>query len=206
MIIPQEVNTLVFDLGGVIYNIDIQLGIDNFKKIGFVDADNYIGHFSHNDFFVGWESGKVDIDTFRKEIKKRCVNPVSFNQIDEAWESILIDIPDDRIKLLKKLKKKYRLLMLSNTNPIHINVSLKKELAKRGLTVEDLFDKAYYSFEVGHIKPSKEIFEYLLKDANVKAEDCLFLDDGSKNIEVANELGFKTYLVTPGQNLDFLLQ
>lgn len=96
--------------------------------------------------------------------------------------------------------------MLSNTNPIHINVSLKKELAKRGLTVEDLFDKAYYSFEVGHIKPSKEIFEYLLKDANVKAEDCLFLDDGSKNIEVANELGFKTYLVTPGQNLDFLLQ
>ncbi|OJV42873.1 MAG: hypothetical protein BGO29_06820 [Bacteroidales bacterium 36-12] len=59
MIIPQEVNTLVFDLGGVIYNIDIQLGIDNFKKIGFVDADKYISNFSHNDFFVGWESGKV---------------------------------------------------------------------------------------------------------------------------------------------------
>lgn len=72
--------------------------------------------------------------------------------------------------------------------------------------MEDLFDKCYYSYEVGATKPGKEIFLHLLQDAGVKATQCLFLDDGKKNIETAAGLGFHTYRVTPGQSLDFLLQ
>lgn len=203
--VPEQVNTLIFDFGGVIYNIDIQLGIDKLKKLGFTEADEYIGHFSHNDFFVQWENGQIDVQTFRNEIRKRCVKEVTDQEIDDAWCAIMLDIPDERIELLKQLRKKYRLLLLSNTNPLHILVSTKNELGKRGLSIDDLFDKCYYSYEVGAVKPGKEIFLHVLQDAGVKAKHCLFLDDGKKNIETAAALGFNTYLVTPGQSLDFLL-
>ncbi|MDO9633586.1 MAG: HAD family phosphatase [Paludibacter sp.] len=205
MIVPENINTLIFDFGGVIYNINIQIGINNLKEIGFTDADEYIGHFAHNGFFVQWENGEISVEEFRNEIRKRCVNVVTDQDIDDAWCSIMLEIPDERIDLLQKLQKKYRLLLLSNTNPLHIEVSTKKELTKRGLTMDDLFDKCYYSYEVGAVKPGEEIFLKLLQDAGVKAENCLFLDDGEKNIETAKKLGFNTYLVTPGQSLNFLL-
>lgn len=205
MIVPENVNTLIFDFGGVIYNIDIQLGIENLKKIGFTTADDYIGHFAHNGFFVQWENGGVSVEEFRSEIRKRCINVVTDQDIDDAWCSIMLEIPDERIDLLQQLRKKYRLLLLSNTNPLHIEVSTKNELAKRELTMDNLFDKCYYSFELGAVKPGEEIFLKLLQDADVKVENCLFLDDGEKNIETAKKLGFNTYLVTPGQSLNFLL-
>lgn len=200
----KGIKTLIFDLGGVIYNIDIQKGIDNFKKIGFVDADQYIGHFIHSGIFVQWEKGELSPEEFRKEIKKLSTVPLTDKQIDDAWCSIMLDIPRDRIDLLLALRKKYKLLLLSNTNPIHILVSTPKELAQYELTMDDLFDKCYYSYEMGAIKPDPTIFELLLKDAQVKPEECLFLDDGQKNIDTAHQLGFKTYHVTPGENLDFL--
>ena len=59
MMVPEQVNTLIFDFGGVIYDIDIQLGINKLKELGFTDADEYIGHFAHNDFFVQWENGQI---------------------------------------------------------------------------------------------------------------------------------------------------
>lgn len=199
------IKTLIFDLGGVIYNIDIQKGIDNFKEMGFVDADKYIGHFTHHGMFVEWEKGQLSPEDFRKGIKALSTSPLTDQQIDDAWCSIMLDIPRERIDLLLALRKKYNLLLLSNTNPIHIMISTPKELAKFDLTMDDLFDKCYYSYEMGVVKPHPEIFELLLRDAKVKPEECLFLDDGQKNIDTAHQLGFKTYHVTPGQSLDFLL-
>lgn len=204
MIQLNNISTLIFDLGGVIYNIDIQKGIDNFKRMGFVDADQYIGKFTHSGFFIQWEKGEISPDIFRNEIRKLCINPVTDKQIDDAWCSILLDIPADRIELLLALRKKYRLLLLSNTNYIHINKSLPEELLKFGLTMDDLFDKCYYSYLMGAVKPNADIFEQLLMDERIKPENCLFLDDGEKNILTAQNLGFKTYHVTPGENLDFL--
>lgn len=200
----NNISTLIFDLGGVIYNIDIQKGIDNFKKMGFIDADKYIGKFVHNGFFIQWEKGEISPENFRNQIRELSINPLTDKQIDDAWCSIMLDIPAERIELLVALRKKYRLLLLSNTNYIHINKSLPEELAKFGLTMDDLFDKCYYSYLMGAVKPNADIFEKLLLDALVKPEECLFLDDGEKNILTAQGLGFNTYQVTPGQSLDFL--
>jgi putative hydrolase of the HAD superfamily len=201
----KDITTLIFDFGGVIYNIDIQRGIDKLKKIGFIDADKYIGHFSHTGFFIQWEKGELSPAEFRNEIRKLSTVDLTDNQIDDAWCSIMLDIPRERIDLLLQLRKRYKILLLSNTNPLHILVSTPLELAKYKLTMDDLFDKCYYSYEMGAVKPNPEIFELLLKDAKLKPDECLFLDDGQKNIDTANMLGFKTYHVTPGQSLDFLL-
>lgn len=200
----NNITTLIFDLGGVIYDIDIQNGIDNFKKIGFNDADKYIGKFTHTGFFISWEKGEISPEEFRNEIRKLSINSLTDKQIDEAWCSIMLGIPRERIDLLIELRKKYRLLLLSNTNYIHINISLPKELEKFGLTMDDLFDKCYYSYLMGAVKPNADIFEMMLMDAKLKPEECLFLDDGDKNIVTAKKLGINTYHVTPGQSLDFL--
>lgn len=200
----NNISTLIFDLGGVIYDIDIQKGIENFRKIGFTGADKYIGKFTHTGFFIQWEKGEISPEEFRNEIRKLSINSLTDKQIDEAWCSIMLGIPRERIDLLKELRKKYRLLLLSNTNYIHINISLPEELAKFGLTMDDLFDKCYYSYLMGAVKPNADIFEMMLMDAKLKPEECLFLDDGDKNIETAKKLGINTYHVTPGQSLDFL--
>ena len=200
----NNITTLIFDLGGVIYDIDIQNGIDNFKKMGFNDADKFIGKFTHTGFFIPWEKGEISPEEFRNEIRKLSINSLTDKQIDEAWCSIMLGIPRERIDLLIELRKKYRLLLLSNTNYIHINISLPEELAKFRLTMDDLFDKCYYSYLMGAVKPNADIFEMMLLDAKVKPEECLFLDDGDKNIVTAKSLGINTYHVTPGQSLDFL--
>lgn len=95
--------------------------------------------------------------------------------------------------------------MLSNTNPLHIEVSAAKALEPYNTALHELFDKLYLSCEMGLTKPSEAIFEALLSNAGLRAEECLFLDDGPKNIETANRMGFQTYFVTQGEDLSFLL-
>jgi len=205
MIIPNSVNTLIFDLGGVIYNIDINLGISNFKKLGFKEADQFVGTYAHHDFFVRWETGKISIAEFRDEIRKRSNQKITDEEIDYAWGAVLKDIPKERIDLLLQLRKKYRLFLLSNTNPYHTEICTKNELAKYGLSLNALFDRCFLSYQMGIAKPNPEIFLKLLQCSGIKAEECLFLDDGQKNIDTAAQLGFHTYLVKQGENLDFLI-
>ena len=107
--------------------------------------------------------------------------------------------------MLLELKKKFKILMLSNTNPLHIEVSAAREFARVDKTKNDFFDKCYLSYEMGMVKPNADIFEALLYDAGVKAGKCLFLDDGLRNIETAQKLGIQSYLVEANEDLSFLL-
>ncbi len=200
----SEITTLIFDFGGVIINLDLPQCISNLRKSGFTDVDRFLSNFGQKDFFLQYESGQIDTAEFRNQIRKNAVNTLTDEAIDEAWCSFLCDIPETKIELLRTLRKKYRLLLLSNTNPLHIETSAAKALEPYNTTLDELFDKLYLSCEIGLTKPSVQIFEFLLKDAGVTPEECLFLDDGPKNIETAQKMGFETYLVTPGENLGFL--
>lgn len=201
----STINTLIFDFGGVIINLDLPQCIENIQKLGFKDVDNYLSNFGQSDFFLKFEKGEIDTAQFRSELRKNVSNNVTDNQIDEAWCSFLCDIPMEKIELLIELKKKYRLLLLSNSNPLHIDVCAAREFAKAGKTIHDFFDQCFFSYKMGLTKPDKAIFESLAEQAGVIPEECLFLDDGAKNIDMARSLGFHTYLVKPHENLNFLL-
>ncbi len=202
----NNISTLIFDFGGVLINLDMAGCIQRFKELGVEDIDQYLGQYGQADFFMKYEKGEMNTAEFRDEIRKRSKQPLSDEQIDEAWGAFLLDIPQKKLDMLTQLRKKFRLLLLSNTNPMHIEINSQQELAKRGKTIPDYFDRYYLSYEIGLLKPQPEIFEYVLKDAGLKAEECLFLDDSSKNIEQAEELGIRTYLVHPGEDLSFLLE
>lgn len=201
----SNISTIIFDLGGVLVNLDLPQCILNFKRLGILDIENYLSNFGQSGFFLSFEKGHIGTEEFRNEIRKFAPNPLSDAQIDEAWCSFLCDIPVEKLHILAELKKKYRLVLLSNTNPLHIKVSAAAEFAKIGKTMYDFFDACYLSYEMKMTKPDAEIFEKLLSDEQVAANQCLFLDDGMKNIEQATKLGIQTYLVKEHENLDFLL-
>lgn len=202
----NQITTLIFDFGGVLINLDLPKCIDNLRGTGFVNVDQFLSNFGQKDFFLKFENGQIDTPEFRNEIRKNTSDLLSDEEIDTAWCSFLCDIPSEKISMLKELRKKYRLLLLSNTNPLHIEVSARIALEPYNTSLDELFDKCYLSYEMGLTKPSEDIFTALLNDANVTAQECLFLDDGLKNIETANSMGFATYLVDPSENLDFLLK
>ena len=201
----NNISTLIFDLGGVIVDLDLPKCIQKFKDLGLENIEQYLSNFGQKDFFMQFEKGQIGIPAFRNEIRKLAGIELTDAQIDEAWCSFLTQIPVEKLHLLSELKKKYRLLMLSNTNPLHIQTAVAAEFSKTGKTMQDFFDKCYLSYEMGMVKPDVEIFEALLADAQVKAEECLFLDDGKKNIDTAAALGIQTYWVKPNENLNYLL-
>jgi len=201
----NRVKNLIFDFGGVLINLDLPQCIQNIKDLGIPDVEQYLSNFGQKEFFLDYEKGRIDTQTFRDEIRKLAEKPVEDAQIDAAWCSFLCDIPNEKLELLTKLRQKYNLYLLSNTNPLHIEVSAAGEFAKVGKTIHDFFDKCYLSYEMKMVKPDIEIFKTMIDDAKMQPEECLFLDDGQKNIEVASSLGIQTYLVSPRENLDFLL-
>lgn len=206
MKLNHPVTTLIFDYGGVIVNLDLPSCIQNLKNLGFANVEQYLSNFGQKDFFLQFENGQIDTIGFRENIRKNVSQSISDAQIDQAWCSFLCDIPPHRIALLRKLRQKYRLLLLSNTNPLHINESTQKALEPYNTALNELFDTCYLSYEMGVTKPSEAIFNALLENENLQAQECLFLDDGLKNIETAQRLGFQTFYVQQGDNLEFLLQ
>lgn len=204
---PQfiNVNTIIFDFGGVIVNLDIDQCIQKINDLGVVNVEQFLSNYGQKDFFLKYEKGEISTEEFRNSIRKMASDRLTDEQIDEAWCAFLVDIPKEKIEIIKELKKNFKLLLLSNTNPLHIEKSAVEALEPYNCSLNDLFDKCYLSYEMKTTKPNEDIFISLLNDAGVSAENCLFLDDGPKNIETANNLGFQTYLVDPKEKLDFLL-
>ena len=201
----NNITTLIFDLGGVLINLDLPQCIQNFKDLGLQNFEQNLSLFGQKGFFLQFEKGQITIPEFREEVRKLCPDPITDAQIDAAWCSFLCDIPTQKMDMLLELKKKFRLLLLSNTNQLHIEVSTAGEFAKIGKKITDVFDKCYYSYAMRMAKPDAEIFETLLADASISAHECLFLDDGPKNIEMAQKLGIQSYLVDIHEDLSFLL-
>jgi len=201
----SNITTLIFDLGGVLVNLDLNQCILNFKQLGLENFEQNLSNFGQSGFFLQFEKGQITVEEFRCEIRKLAKNPLTDLEIDTAWCSFLCDIPLQKMEMLLELKKKFRLLLLSNTNSLHIEISTEAEFARYGKKISDIFDKCYFSYKMGMAKPDSEIFETLLADAGVKASECLFLDDGNKNIEQASSLGIQSYLVDIHEDLSFLL-
>lgn len=185
---------IIFDLGGVILNIDYDLAVSEFKKLGLNNFSNHFSQAQQQQLFDQYEKGKISSDEFRAELKKELNPATTAEQIDAAWNSLLLDLPKQRLEILKKMKNTHRTFLLSNTNEIHI-IQFEKYL-KQTFGINDLsgyFEKMYLSYKMGMRKPDAEIFEYVLKQNNLNSSETLFIDDSIQHIEGAKKLGIQTY-------------
>lgn len=201
----KNISTLIVDFGGVLIDLKLQQCIDNLKLLGVNNVEGFLNNYNQNGFFMQFEKGQISAAEFRGEIRKLSVNELTDKQIDDAWMSFLLEIPNQKLDILYQLRQKFRVVMLSNTNIIHFPVASQDRFNYKGRTIDDYFDAFYLSYEMRMAKPDAEIFETLLKTEGVEASRCLFLDDGPKNIEMANQLGIQTYLVDPTEDLSFLI-
>lgn len=189
-ILPDGIKNIVFDLGGVIINIDHYQTANAFRKLGVYDFIDRFSHSKQHEIFDQHEKGLISDSEFRVMVMNELNISVSEDVFDQAWNAILLDIPKERIELLIELKRRHRIFMLSNTNSIHMkrmNEYIKKQYGIP--SYKSIFEKAYYSFELGMRKPDKEIFEFVINDTGILPEETLFVDDSEPNIKTAVSLG-----------------
>lgn len=203
----EKIKNIIFDLGNVILNIDVPIASLSFAKLSGKSQSEILQIFKESNLFGQFETGSLSEAEFRNVIRELLKTPdMTDETIDTAWNSLLLDIPPARIELLKALRKKYRLFMLSNTSSIHItevNKILKATTGDPSLDV--LFDKVYVSYEMGVMKPDPKIYLQVLEEQNLVPEETLFLDDNADNIKAAIPLGIDTILVeAPVTILEYL--
>lgn len=190
---PKEhhIKNILFDLGGVILDIDVQATLKRFYELGFPSELLQYPNNMTSDLFFKYESGKIGTNEFRNEVRRITGLDVSDEELNEAWNAMIVRIPVKRTQLLDKLKDRYELYMLSNTSPLHAPVFEQMYLEAAGRPMKDLFKKIYYSFEIGWHKPDAEAWEHVISDARIVPQETLFLDDNIHNIKASQELGFQ---------------
>ncbi|MCD4774057.1 MAG: HAD family phosphatase [Bacteroidales bacterium] len=198
----ENIKNIIFDFGGVICNINHQRVEQKFKELGIKDFEKMYSHAVQNNLFEDFETGDISPADFRNKIRELLDKNVSDSEIDDTWNTIISDIPEERIKLLESLKMNYRIFLLSNSNIIHYDVYLKDFQEKyRYNSFDDIFEKAYFSFHIGMRKPNLDIYEYVLKNHNLNPSETLFIDDSLQNIDPAKQLGIKTYFLEEGEEI-----
>lgn len=202
----KGIKNLLIDLGGVLINLDRQRCIENFEKLGLRNVEDLLDFSSPNGLLMQQEKGLITPAEFRNGVREMIGKTVSDKQIDAAWNSFLVDIPMYKLDLLLKLREKYVVYLLSNTNDIHWKWACKHLFPYRTFKVEDYFEKAYLSYEMHLAKPEPEIFQTILEDAGIAPNQTLFIDDSEINCKTAQELGISTYTAKAGEDWSHLFK
>lgn len=193
-----NIKNLVFDLGGVIMDLKRERCVEALEALGMKDAESMLGLYKQTGPFLELEEGKLSAEEFRDAMRAKIDGIVSDEQLDDALNMFLVGIPVNRLHALKKLGEKYKVFMLSNTNPIMFDSKIKECFSIDGLEVNDYFDGLCLSYKAGYSKPDSHIYLYMVEKFGIKPEESIFFDDSQKNLDAAEKIGFKTYLVEPG--------
>ncbi|QJW89427.1 HAD family phosphatase [Spirosoma taeanense] len=202
------IKNLIFDLGDVIIPIDLTAPIRNFAMLANLPEEEVQAIWKQHQFINHYETGLIDDVAFRGHVRQLLRNDNWADEvIDTAWNTVLLDLPVERIERLGELKSNYRLFLLSNTSPIHIRRVNQVLMGLNLPTLESLFDRVFYSYEVRLAKPSPEIYQHVLSSEGLVAEETAFFDDNAANIRAASELGIQAVHVQPPKTiLDYLDQ
>lgn len=199
---PQNI---IFDFGGVIYDIDFELTIRAFKELGVNNFHELHSTLKQDRIFETLETGQISLVDFRNHLREKSGLEISDEAIDKAWNSLLTGFRPERIHLLEKISKHYRIYLLSNSNVIHYE-KYRNELEEQfGYeNFEQLFDKAWFSHEIGKKKPDSKIFEYILRDRDLNPSETLFIDDLEENVFAGSFAGLTGYFLDLSKGEDIL--
>jgi HAD superfamily hydrolase (TIGR01509 family) len=199
-----KIQHVIFDLGGVIVNIDPQLTARAFADLSETDPVDIMELHKTANFFTAYETGKISDEQFRDEIRRFLKKDIPDDTIDQAWGALLLDIPREKVQMLARAKERYNTYLLSNTNHIHRLKFCRTFREMTGRKIEDYFKKVYYSYEMGKRKPDKEIFMQVMDENLLIPSETLLIDDSLPNIVTARSLGLLTLHVERNQlKIDF---
>lgn len=190
------IKNIIFDFGGVLCNIDPGLTEKAFARLGIRAYDTARAITATNGVFEQLETGTITPDEFRDHLRPWFPHPVSNEAFDNAWNALLLDFPEPRLRLLEHLRARYRIFLLSNSNEIHYRKYVADFSNRYGYPDFDaLFEKAWFSFRIGLKKPDPAVFEYVLKDKNLLPGQTLFIDDTRIHTQSAGQTGMHAHFL-----------
>ena len=197
-------NPIIFDLGGVLLNLDYNLTINAFKKLGLVNFEEMYTQASQTNLFNDFETGQISSQHFINLLLPYLPAGTSPNKVVHAWNAMILDFPIERLQLLDELNKKRRIFLLSNTNEIHLQAVVRSLAKTTNRTLDSYFEKVYYSHLLNLRKPNKEIFDLVCKEQNLPVSDTIFIDDTIGHIEGAMAFGLQGVHLQKGSTLETL--
>ena len=190
----NKIKNIIFDLGGVILNLDYTKTVDEFKKIGLLNFQDLYSQKMQNILFDDFEKGEVSSAEFISSLIDS--ENLKIKEIDfiNAWNAMLLEIPVKKLEFIDALKKDYKVFLLSNTNEIHIN-KFEDDLKKNNMLNQfyKCFDKVYYSSRMGKRKPEENCFKQVLEENQLVPQQTLFIDDSVQHIKGAKRIGIETF-------------
>ncbi|MBA3828304.1 MAG: HAD family phosphatase [Taibaiella sp.] len=199
----EGIRHIIFDLGGVLLNINYDLTEQAFINLGIQNFPELYSQARQTSFFDEWEKGKITRDDFAARIVDLAGIQISAGDITNAWNAMLLDFPLRRLQILQQLRLHYDLFLLSNTNAIHEEAFNKILMQNNGIrNIGVFFDKVYYSHNIGMRKPDAEIYELVLAQHDLQPAHTLFIDDSPKNIQGAAALGIQTIYLQKGMTIE----
>jgi len=206
MEILKGIKNIIFDLGGVLLNIDPKKTIEAFGALGMEQLIGDKGLTYDHDIFYQMEQGKITPDEFRNGVRKLLSANISSEEIDAAWTAMLLDFPAIRVELLRNLRTEFRVYLFSNTNAIHVEKYHSTFRNQHGFEVSTLFEKDFYSNEIGFRKPTLDSFQEIIRLSGINPTESLFIDDSLQNVEAAIASGLQGFWLEPGQKIEELFQ
>jgi putative hydrolase of the HAD superfamily len=195
------IQTLIFDLGGVVITLDQSQAVRRFEALGLKDASEQLNAYTQDGIFGDLEGGKIDAETFRRELSLLTGRDVTHQECAHAWQGYAKDVPQRNLDALKRLRKEgYRLLLLSNTNPYMMEWVDSTAFDGQGHSIRHYFDAIYLSYEMKLMKPDGTFFRRVLMAEQVPPSSCLFLDDGPRNVASASQIGINTLCPKNGED------
>lgn len=204
-----SIKNIIFDLGAVIIPIDFEKTFDAFAHLSKLPKESVKQRYAESSFFIDFEKGLIGNFSFLKQLRDvlEVDATVTDQQLINAWNTLLLPIPTDRITRIQALASKYRLFLLSNTNPIHIHEVQRILYTYTQVDcLERLFEHTWYSYDLGLIKPYTDIYEAVLNRKSLLAHETVFLDDNADNIAGAAQAGIHAVHVTEQSTLLELLK
>lgn len=197
----SDIRTIIFDLGGVVITLDPQQAVDRFKALGLADAEKRLDSYTQSGIFGDVEHGLITPEEFRREFSKLVGHEVTHEECAFAWQGYAKEVPQRNLDVLQKLRREgYRVLLLSNTNPFMMEWVESPSFDGNGHPVSYYFDHCYLSYQMKLMKPSTDIFRAVLRNEKTFASECLFVDDGPRNVATASQLGMFTMQPENGED------
>lgn len=189
----NNITHIAFDMGGVVLHIDHEQAVSRFEEIGVADARMFLNPYHQQGLFGQLEGGQISAEEFVTELSRLIGKPLTHEQCLYAWLGYLKGIPQSHFDALSRLRKQgYRICLLSNTNPFFFEWAESEAFDGHGKSIRDYFDSIYVSFQCKLMKPSREIYEHVLRSEGIRPEQLLFIDDSERNTKAAAELGIQT--------------
>lgn len=205
----REIKNIIFDLGGVIINLDMALTIHEFNRLGSIlPFETLYTQAQQTELFSLFDKGEISDFEFFDRLRKELRYEGPDEHMLAAWNAMLLDVPEHRLDMLVQLRQNnYKTFLLSNTCETHITAFENELYIEHGIkNFDDYFDAVYYSCRTGMRKPDKEIFEMVLEKNKLKPEETVFIDDSEQHVKAAGECGINAYLLPKGMEVSDLLQ